>query len=126
MDDLLLFTPRKKSHIAKLDLLKMLLKNGLKISPKISPKKYQLFRRELQYMGNTIFIKDRRVCGKPLRSRLEAIQKLKPPTTIKGCRILIKLIQWIQNSRIQIGIITPYANTNGSNTLRTQYNTIAQ
>ena len=34
MDDLLLFTPTEKSHIAKLeDLLKVLLKNGLKISP---------------------------------------------------------------------------------------------
>ena len=56
MDDLLLFTPRKKSHIAKLeDLLKALRKNGLKISPK----KCQLFRTELQYMGNTIFIKER-------------------------------------------------------------------
>ena len=33
--DLLLFTPTKKAHIAKLeDLLKSLLKNGLKISPK--------------------------------------------------------------------------------------------
>ena len=54
MDDLLLFTPSKKSHIAKLeDLLKALVKNGLKISPK----KCQLFRTELQYMGNTIFIK---------------------------------------------------------------------
>ena len=31
---------------------------------------------ELQYMGNVIFIKDRKVCVKPLRSRLEAIQKL--------------------------------------------------
>ena len=53
----LLFTPSKKSHIAKLeDLLKVLLRNGLKISPK----KWQLFRTELQYTGNTIFIKDRR------------------------------------------------------------------
>ena len=35
MDDLLLFTQKKKSHIAKLeDLLTVLLKNGLKISPK--------------------------------------------------------------------------------------------
>ena len=59
MDDLLLFTPSKKLHIAKLeDLLKALLKNGLKISPM----KCQLFRTELQYMGNTIFIKDKRVC----------------------------------------------------------------
>ena len=35
IDDLLSFTPSKKSHMDKLeDLLKMLLKNGLKISPK--------------------------------------------------------------------------------------------
>ena len=35
MDDLLLFTPLKSLHIAKLeDLLKALLKNGLKISTK--------------------------------------------------------------------------------------------
>ena len=35
IDDLLLFTPSEKAHIAKLeDLLKALRKNGLKISPK--------------------------------------------------------------------------------------------
>ena len=35
MDDLLLFTPSKQSNMTKLeDLLKALLKNGLKISPK--------------------------------------------------------------------------------------------
>ena len=92
MDDLLLFTPIKKSHIAKLeDLLKALLKNELKISPK----KCQLFRRELQYMGNTIFIKDRRVCVKPLRSRLEAIQKLEPPTTVKGCGSFAGMVNFL-------------------------------
>ena len=56
MDDLLLFTPNKQSHFKKLeDLLKALCKNGLKISPK----KCQLFKTELQYMGNTIFIEDK-------------------------------------------------------------------
>ena len=75
MDDLLLFMPAKSSHIAKLeDLLRVLLENGLKISPK----KCQLFRTDLQYMGNMIFIKDKSVCIKPLRNRLEAIQKLQP------------------------------------------------
>ena len=81
MADLLLFTPSEKSHIAKLeDLLKALPKNRLKLSPK----KCQLFRTELQYMGNTIIIQDRRVCIKPLRRRLEAMQKLQPSTTVKG------------------------------------------
>ena len=57
MDDLLLFTPSEKAHMDKLeDLLKALRKNGLKISPK----KCQLFRTELQYMGNTIFIKKKK------------------------------------------------------------------
>ena len=69
----------------------MLCKNGLKISPK----KCQLFRTELQYIGNTIFIKERRVCVKPLRSRLEAIQNLKPPTTQKGCRSFAGVVNFV-------------------------------
>ena len=59
MDDLLLFTPTKSSHFKKLeDLLKALRKNRLKISPK----KCQLFKTDLQYIGNTIFIRNKRVC----------------------------------------------------------------
>ena len=76
MDDLLLLTPSKGAHMAKLeDLLQALLKNGLQISPK----KCQLFRTNLHYMGNDIFIQNKRVCIKPLRNRLEAIQRLQPP-----------------------------------------------
>ena len=57
MDDLLLFTPSKETHMNKLeDLLKALLKNGLKISPK----KCQLFKTSLQYMGNEIFIENKK------------------------------------------------------------------
>ena len=92
MDDLLLFTPMKTSHFAKLeDPLKALHKNGLKISPK----KCQLFKTELQSMGNTILIKDQRVCVKPLRSRLEAIQKPKLPTMIKGCRSFAGMVNFV-------------------------------
>ena len=61
MDDLLLFTPSKRSHMDELkDLLKALLKNRLKISLK----KCQLFRTNLQYMGNDIFIQDKILCVK--------------------------------------------------------------
>ena len=73
MDDLILFNPSKESHINKLeDILSALLKNGLKVSPK----KCQLFKTSLQYMGNEIFIENKKVCVKPLRNRLEAIQSL--------------------------------------------------
>ena len=92
MDDLLLFTPSKKVHMDKLeDLLKALRKNGLKISPK----KCQLFKTELQYMGNTIFIKERRVCVKPLHSQLEAIQKIKAPTTAKQCKSFVGMVNFV-------------------------------
>ena len=84
MDDLLLFTLSKESHMNKLqDLLKALLKNGLKISPK----KCQLFRTSLQYMGNEIFVQNRKVCVQPLRNRLEAIQRLHPPKQQKDAEV---------------------------------------
>ena len=86
MDDLLLFSPSMKSHMDKLeDLLRALLKNGLKISPK----KFQLFRTNLHYMGNEICIQNKRVCVQSLRCRLEAIQKLQCPTMVKGCRSFV-------------------------------------
>ena len=89
LDDILLFTPSKKAHIAKLeDLLKALLKGGLKISPR----KCQLFKTELQYMGNVIFMKGRKVWFKPLRSRLK---KLRLPTTPKGCRSFIGMANFL-------------------------------
>ena len=46
-------------------------------------------------MGNTVFIKEKRVCVKPLRSRLEAIQKLKPPATQKGCRSFVSVVNFV-------------------------------
>ena len=75
MDDLLLFTPSKGTHMNKLeDLFMALLKNGLKISPK----KCQLFRTNLQYMGNEIFIQNKRVCVQPFRRRLEVYKIYSP------------------------------------------------
>ena len=92
MDDLLLFTPSKGSHMDKLeDLLKALLKNGLKISPK----KCQLFRTNLQYMGNEIFVQNKKVCVQPLRNRLEAIQKIQPLTMVKGCRTFAGMVNFV-------------------------------
>ena len=79
--------PRNKLE----DLLKALLKNGLKISPK----KCQLFRTNLHYMGNEIFNQNKKVCIQPLRNRLEAIQKLQPPTTVKGCRSFAGMVNFL-------------------------------
>ena len=87
------FSPQPKHHISRSlkTYLKALRKNGLKISPK----KCQLFKTDLQYMGNTIFIRNKRVCVRPLRSRMEAIQKLEPPTTIKGCQSFAGMVIFV-------------------------------
>ena len=92
MDDLLLFTPSKLSHF---DILEDLLKTLRKTSLKISPKKCQLFKTELQYMGNTIYIRNKRVCVEALRSRIEAIQKLKPSMMIKECRSFMGMVNFV-------------------------------
>ena len=69
MDDLLIHCSRQ-SHMSHMeDFLQDLLKNTWKFPPK----KCLLFRIELQYMGNTVFIKKKMVYVKPLRSTLEAI-----------------------------------------------------
>ena len=46
-------------------------------------------------MGFEIFIQNKRVCIKPLRSRLEAIQKLQPPSTTKGCRSFAGMVNFL-------------------------------
>ena len=39
--------------------------------------------------------KTKRVCMKPLRSRLEATQKLQPTTTVKGCRSFVGMVNFL-------------------------------
>ena len=92
MDNLLLFAwPRHLTSKKLEDLLKALHKNGLKISPK----KWQLFKMDLQYMGNTMFIRNKRVCLRPLRSWIEAIQKLKLPTMVKECHSFVGMVNFV-------------------------------
>ena len=45
-------------------------------------------------MGHTIFMQEKRVCVRPLHSRLEAIQKLRLPTTVKGCRSFVGMVNF--------------------------------
>ena len=81
MDDLLLFTPTKSSHFKKLeDLLKALQKN---------------LQRKFKTDLPKGIIRNKRVCVRPLRSQIEAIQKLKPPTMIKGCQSFAGMVQFI-------------------------------
>ena len=42
-----------------------------------------------------MFIESKKVCVKPLRNRLEAIQKLQPPKTPKGCRSFAGIVNFL-------------------------------
>ena len=46
-------------------------------------------------MGSTIFIRSKRVCVRPLRSQIEAIQKLEPPTMIKGRQSFAGMVNFV-------------------------------
>ena len=81
MDDLLIHG-MKGNHMDRLEaLFKAMIKHGLKLSPK----KCQLFMKHLVYMGNVFHIDGSTISITPLQSRIEAIQKLQPPTNVKGC-----------------------------------------
>ena len=42
-----------------------------------------------------LFIESKKVSVKPLRNRLEAIQKLQPPKTHKGCRNFVGVVNFL-------------------------------
>ena len=54
-----------------------------------------IFRTSLQYMENEIFIQNKKVCVQPFGNRLEAIQRLQPPTTVKGCRHFAGMVHFL-------------------------------
>ena len=46
-------------------------------------------------MDNTIFIKGKKICVRPMRMRTEVIQRLNPPTTPKGCRSFAGVVNFL-------------------------------
>ena len=77
MDDLLIHSTKTDHWKLLKQLLKSMCKNGLRLSPK----KCQLFKTNLIYMGNEFTITKRTMTITPLRSRTEAINKIPTPRT---------------------------------------------
>ena len=91
MDDLLVHG-MKENHMDRLEaLFKAMIKHGLKLSPK----KCQLFMKHLVYMGNVFHIDGSTISITPLWSRIEAIQKLQPPTNVKGCKSFCGVVNYL-------------------------------
>ena len=91
MDDLLIHSS-KTAHWKLLEqLLKSMCKNGLRLSPK----KCQLFKTELTYMGNEFSIDNRTMTITPLRSRTEAINKIPTPRSPKQCKSFCGVVNFL-------------------------------
>ena len=91
MDDLLIHG-LKGNHLNRLEtLFKAMIKHGLKLSPK----KCQLFMKHLVYMGNVFHIDGSTISITPLQSRVEAIQKLQPPTNVKECKSFCGVVNYL-------------------------------
>ena len=91
MDDLLVHG-LEENHLNRLEtLFKAMIKHGLKLSPK----KCQLFRKHLVYMGNVFHIDGTTISITPLQSRVEAIQKLQPPINVKECKSFCGVVNYL-------------------------------
>ena len=91
MDDFMLHG-LKDNHM---DLFKNLLVLLIVHRLKLSPRKCQLFMKHLVYLGNVFHIEDGVITITPLKSRIEAIQKLEHPTTVKGCKSFCGVVNYL-------------------------------
>ena len=91
MDDLLLHGLKSDHMMLMENLLIALVAHGLKLSPR----KCQLFMRHLVYLGNVFHIKDGRITITPMKSRIEAIQKLQAPSTAKACKSFCGVVNYL-------------------------------
>ena len=91
MDDLLIHST-KVAHWKLLEqLLKSMCKNGLRLSPK----KCQLFKTQLTYMGNEFSINKRTMTITPLISRTETVNKIPTPKTPKQCKSFCGVVNYL-------------------------------
>ena len=91
MDDLLIHSTRADNWKLLEQLLRSMCKNGLRLSPK----KCQLFKTNLIYMGNEFTITKRTMTITPLRSRMEAINKIPTPRSPKQCKIFCGVVNYL-------------------------------
>ena len=91
MDDLMLHGLKADHTQLFKQLLVSLILHGLKLSPR----KCQLIMKHLVYLGNVFHIEDGVITITPMKSMIEAIQKLLPPTTVKECKSFYGAVNYL-------------------------------
>ena len=93
MDDTFIHSTAEEHMDDLLDLLKVLQKSGLKISPH----KCQFFKKRIGYMGLEFQVEDDKVCYTPLKDKCEAIRNLDSPKTLKQTRAFCGMVNFLSS-----------------------------
>ena len=93
MDDTYIHSIAEEHMDDLLDLLKVLQKCGLKISPH----KCQFFKKKIVYMGLEFQVEDDKVCYTLLKDKCEAIRNLDSPKTLKQTRAFCGMVNFLSS-----------------------------
>ena len=109
MDDILIFSKWETHWQDIMDLLTVLIKYGLKISPH----KCQLFRTKLVYMGLYFMIKNGRPAFTPMKGKCDAIINMQSLKSVKECRQFCGMVNFLSTflPRLRELLIPIYALT---------------
>jgi hypothetical protein len=92
MDDLIIYSRSVENHFFHIqEILRTLEENGLKISPK----KAQLFKSSLTYMGHVITIQHGQPYIKAMKDKCEAIRRLREPRNYKEVKSFIGAVNYL-------------------------------
>ena len=91
MDDILVHS-KQKDHLDRLEeLFKAMIRHRLKLSPK----KCQMFRDELVYMGNLFMLRPNKIMVTPIKKRTDAIVNTPVPKTAKECKSFCGVVNYL-------------------------------
>ena len=93
MDDTFIHSTAEEHMDDLLDLLKVLRKYGLKISPH----KCQFFKKKIIYMGLEFQVENDKVCYTPLKDKCKAIRNLDSPKTLKQTRAFGGMVNFLSS-----------------------------
>ncbi|PIK34594.1 putative enzymatic polyprotein [Apostichopus japonicus] len=92
-DDIIVYSADKRSHKQHLQaIFKVLMDNGLKISPK----KCSIFQNSVRYMGHLLSITpEGEACIQPLHDRCAAIRNTPKPHNVKSVRRFVGAVNYV-------------------------------
>ena len=91
MDDTFIHSTAKEHMDDLMDLFQVLRKYGLKLSPH----KYQFFKKKIVNMGLEFQIQEDKVCYTPLKDKCDAIQNLESPKTLRQTRAFCGMVNFL-------------------------------